>query len=46
MRIWSVVIVWSGVPLLALVRRLCSTDDFQNKMRTFVVLDPSLVKFS
>ena len=44
MKIWSAVFVWSGEPLLVFGGGMCSTDDFQNIMRTFLVLDVSLVK--
>ena len=41
MKMRSVVI---GVPLLVFGGGMCSTDDFQNIMRTFLTLGLSLIK--
>ena len=43
-KILSAGFVWLGAPFLVFGGGMCSTDDFQNIMRTFLPLDLSLVK--
>ena len=44
MEMQSGVIVWLRAPLQVLGGGMCSTDDVQDIMRTFLALDLSLIK--